>query len=56
MHEVNISPLTPGRFFVTPELVYKSNIEKHDVSLDIFVSDTSIARKLHLLRLEKEAR
>ena len=55
MHEVNIlPPLSLGRFFLTQQLIYKSKIEKHNVSLDIFVSDTSIARNLHLLGLEKK--
>ena len=50
MHELNISPpLSLARFFLTQQLIYKSKIEKHNVSLDIFVSDTSIARNLHLL-------
>ena len=50
MHEVNISsPLSLARFFLTQQLIYnKSKIEKHNVSLGISVSDTSIARKLHL--------
>ena len=52
MHELNIlSPLSVGRFFLTQQLGnknYKSKIEKHSVSWDIFVSDTSIARNLHL--------
>ena len=51
MHQVNISPpLGLARFFLTRQLIYKSKIEKHNVSLDIFVSDTSIARNLHLPR------
>ena len=56
MHEVNniSSPLSLPRFFLTQQLIYKSKIEKHNVSLDIFVSDTSIARNLHLLGLEKK--
>ena len=55
MHEVNISPpLSPARFFLTQQLICKNKIEKHNVSLDIFVSDTSIARNLHLLGLEKK--
>ena len=50
MHEVNIlPPLSLARFFLTQQLIYNnSKIEKHNVSLDIFVSDTSIARNLHL--------
>ena len=34
-------------------LLYKSQIEKHNFSLNIFVSDTNIARNLHLPGLEK---
>ena len=53
MHEVNILPLLRlARFFLTQQLNYsKSKIEKHNLSnlsLDDFVSDTSIARNLHL--------
>ena len=55
MHEVNISPpLGLARFFLTQQLIYKSKIERHNVSLDIFVSDTSMARNLHLPGLEKK--
>ena len=55
MHEVNMSPpLSLARFFLTKQLIYKSKIEKHSVSLDIFVSDTSIARNFHLPGLEKK--
>ena len=55
MHEVNIlPPLSLARFFLSQQLICKSKIEKHNVSLDIFVSDTSIARNLHLLGLEKK--
>ena len=43
-----------ARFFLTEQLIYcKSKIEKHNVSLDIFVSDTSIAKNLYLPGLEK---
>ena len=43
MHEHNIfSPLSLARFFLTQQLIYKSKIEKHNISLDIFVSDTSV--------------
>ena len=43
MHELNIlSPLSLARFFLTQQLIYKSKIEKHNISLDIFVSETSI--------------
>ena len=50
MHEANISPpLDIARFFLTQQLIYKKRkIEKHNVGLDIFVSGTGIARKLHL--------
>ena len=51
MHESNISlpPLSLARFFLAQQLIHKkSKIEKHNVRLDIFVSDTSITRKLHL--------
>ena len=49
MHEVNISPsLNLAKFFLTQQIIYKSKIEKYTVSLSIFVSDTSIARNLHL--------
>ena len=55
MHEVNMSPpLRLARFFLTQQLICKSKIEKHSVSLDIFVLDSSLARKLHLLGLEKK--
>ena len=54
MPEVNISPpLSLVRFLLTQQLICKSKIEKHNVSLDIFVSETSIARNLHLPGLEK---
>ena len=49
MHELNVPfPLSLARFFVTQQLIYKNKIEKHNISLDIFVSDTRIARNLHL--------
>ena len=55
MHEVNIShPLSQVRFFLTQQLIYKSKIEKHNVSLEIFVSDISIARNRHLPGFEKK--
>ena len=39
MYELNIlSPLSLARFFLTQQLIYKSKIEKHNISLDIFVS------------------
>ena len=54
MHEVNISPPhSLGRFFLNQQLIYKSKIEKHNVSLDNIASSTSIVRKLHLPGLEK---
>ena len=54
MHEVNISPcLSLPRFFLTQQLIWKSKIEKHNVSLEIFVSDISKARNLYLPGLEK---
>ena len=48
MHELIFSPLRLARFFLTQQLIYNSKIEKHNISLDVFVSDTSIARNLHL--------
>ena len=56
MHEVNIlPPVSLGRFFLTQQLIYKREIEKHNVfvleSLDIFVSDII---NLHLAGLEKK--
>ena len=43
MHELNMSfPLSLARSFLTQELIYKSKIEKHNISLDIFVAETSI--------------
>ena len=39
---------------ITEQLIYKSKIEKQNVSLDTFVSNTSIARNLHLPGLEKK--
>ena len=42
MHKLNISsPLCLARFFLTQQLLYKSEIQKHNISVDIFVSDTS---------------
>ena len=36
MHELNISsPLSVARFFLTQKLIYKSKIEKYNISLDI---------------------
>ena len=55
MHRVNISsPVSLARFFITHSLTNKSKIEKHNVSLDIFVSETSIARNIHLPGFEKK--
>ena len=50
MHALNIMSLliSLSRFSLTQQLIYKGKNEKHNVSLDIFVSDTSIARNLHL--------
>ena len=43
MHELNIlSPLGLARFFLAQQLIYNSKIEKHNISLDIFVAETSI--------------
>ena len=40
MHELNISsPLSLARFFLAQQ---HWKIEKHNISLDIFVSDTSV--------------
>ena len=44
MHKRNmLSPLSLARFFLTQQLIYNSKIEKHNISLDIFVLETSIA-------------
>ena len=54
MYELNIlSPLSLARFFLTKQLIYETKIEKHNVSLDIFVSEAGIARNLHLSREQK---
>ena len=53
MHELNISsPLSLARFFLAQQLIYQNTKLKNKIiiSLDIFVSDTSIVRKLHLPR------
>ena len=43
MHKLNISsPLSLARFLLTQQLIYKSKIEKNNISLDIFVSSTII--------------
>ena len=39
MHELNVlSPLSLAIFFLTQQLIFKSKFEKHNISLDIFVS------------------
>ena len=44
MHDLSIlSPLCLARFSLTQQLIYKGKIEKCNISLDIFVSDTSVA-------------
>ena len=49
MHELNISfPLSLARFLLTQQLICQSKIEKPNVSLDIFVSDTSVGRNLQI--------
>ena len=43
MSELNVlPPLSLARFFLNQQLIYKSKIEKHNISLDIFVSETSV--------------
>ena len=43
MHELYIlSPRSLARFFLTQKVIYKSKIEKHNISLDIYVSETSV--------------
>ena len=43
MHQLKIlSPLSQARFFLTRQLTYKSKIEKHKISVEIFVSDISV--------------
>ena len=43
MHELNIlSALSLATFFLTHQLIYDSKIENHNISLDIFVSETSV--------------
>ena len=45
MHELNIlSPLSLARFFLIQQLIYKSKIEKHNISLYIFVSESSVVQ------------
>ena len=48
MYEMKgISPsISLARLILTQQLIYKSKIKKHDISLDIFVSDSSEARNL----------
>ena len=54
MHQLNISSLLSlARFFLTQQLIYKSKIEKHNISLDIFVSDTSVVQPEIFLYLWK---
>ena len=43
-----------ARSFLTQQLTYKSKVEKQNVSLDIFASDTNTARHLYLAGLEKK--
>ena len=39
MQEFNVSsPHSLARFFLTQQLIYKSKLEKPNISLDIFVS------------------
>ena len=55
MYDVNtLPPLSLIRALLTRQLIYKSKTEKHNVSLDIFISDTSIARNLPLPEFEKK--
>ena len=43
MNEFNIlSLISLARFLLTQQLIYQSKTEKHNVSLDMFVSDSSI--------------
>ena len=54
MHELNIlSPLSLARFFLTQQLIYNSKIEKHNISLDIFVAETSIVQPETFIYLGK---
>ena len=54
MYELNIlSPLSLARFFLTQQLIYKSKIEKHNISLDIFVSETSVVQPETVICLGK---
>ena len=48
IRELNISsPLSLDRLFLTQQLICKEKIEKYNIILDIFASDTSIAKNLH---------
>ena len=40
MHELKI--LSPLSLAISQQLIYKSKTEKHNISLDIFVSETSV--------------
>ena len=43
MHDLNIlPPLSLARFLLHEQLIYKSKIEKRNISLEIVVSDTSV--------------
>ena len=43
MHELKIlPPFSLARFFLTQQLIFEDKIEKHNISLDIFVSETSV--------------
>ena len=43
MLELNISsPLSLTSFFLAQKIIYKSKMEIHNISLDIYVSDTSV--------------
>ena len=54
MYELNIlSPLSLARFLSTQQLIYKSKIENHNISLDIFVWDTSVVQPETFICLEK---
>lgn len=48
MYEMKgISPsISLSRLILTQQLIYKIKIKKHDISLDIFVSDSSEGRNL----------
>ena len=54
MHEFNIlSRLSLARFFLTQQLIYQNKIEKHNNSLDIFVSGTNVVKPETLIYLGK---